>query len=210
MLLVNTTDQPLHPIIIHVPDGASPDEMVKNLKEDLSSGSPDLEIIGAVYLPAGQNRLLTFNFNPGTYMVADFSRDADQSVSFTVPRDNPSKGAPPVGFVNLDYSITSINLSPEELASGAYTWEMTASGAGSPEFQVLKLAENRSREDVEQFLNGTWLQATAPFTLVEAWGPVSPGQKAWIKLNLEPGQYVAAVHQKDKPETFTLLDFSVK
>jgi hypothetical protein len=207
--LANQGSAAVTPVILRLSDEGAVDSVVEALQEGVSSAEGKAVFLGGARVPVDETRKLTFNLRPGFYLVGDFTSPTLRYATFSVGNDNPSKGADPVGFVNVEIDDVSISM-PESIASGAFTWEITNSGQSLHEMQILKLENGVSRRQVLESLQAKGEASAALYTVVDGWASTSPGQTAWIKLDLEPGNYLAVCLLPEHLDAGIAAEFEVK
>ncbi len=108
--------------------------------------------------------------------------------SFTVTGASSTSQVPPQanGQVLLrDFSYVL----PSTIPSGPITLQVTNQGSQPHEMALYQLASGKRMQDVLAFLQ----KPTGPPPFQEAGGiaALAPGSTAWLKLDLQPGNYVA-------------------
>lgn len=78
---------------------------------------------------------------------------------------------------------------PDSLPAGALTVEVINDGPESHEFNIHRLEDGKTANDVLEFLNGAG--GPPPFTPVGGLNGLGTGLKGYAELNLEPGTYIA-------------------
>jgi hypothetical protein len=137
-------------------------------------------------LPQGQYASICFV--AGRDNVPHYMKGMIQSFVVT----NPSNGiqVPPQanGEVQLrDFSYVL----PSTLLPGPMTLKVTNNGQQPHEMTLIKLAPGKSIQDVIAFLSASIPAGPPPFEEAGGMAGISPGSSAWLKLNLEPGNYAA-------------------
>jgi hypothetical protein len=144
-------------------------------------------------LPAGQYVVLNFLAGDETLPRADKAF----ATAFTVTGPANTQQVRPSGAViqvtMRDFSFDT----PDALPSGLLTYRVTNRGAQAHEMVFLRLAAGKTWRDVMAFLQSP-KGRTLPGTVVGGMSALSPGETAWVKMNLAPGTYIILCFLPDK------------
>jgi hypothetical protein len=90
----------------------------------------------------------------------------------------------------LDFAYSA----PESIPAGPQLWEIANNGGQWHMMLVAKLAEGVTPDEAVQAMmqemGGSGPSETPVYELAAAWEPMSEGMRAWIELDLAPGNYV--------------------
>jgi len=160
---------------------------------------------GMLAVQPGRSQEVMLELPAGQYVVLNFLL-ADETLppkgrtlvtSFTV------LGPPTTQQVRLTGAVIQVTMrdfsfdTPDTLPSGLLTYRVTNRGAQAHEMVFLRLAAGKSWRDVMAFLQ-TPKATTLPGTVVGGVSALSPGETAWVKLNLVPGTYIILCFLPDK------------
>ncbi|MCB9139930.1 MAG: hypothetical protein H6642_16425 [Caldilineaceae bacterium] len=186
-----------------VKEGASVEEikaLYANLEENLV---PLLQMLDAMpsFNPiyAGQSARITMDFRTGRFLVVanehveeapppgiqyiwgEFT--ADELVGTTEPQADVT-----VDMADFTYTM------PDEIKAGEQVWEYVNTGDQWHMTALVKLAPGATMDDVmNAIMSEGEPAAPPPFEDVPNAGiaPITPGERAWITVSLEPGTYAA-------------------
>lgn len=150
---------------------------------------------GANIILPGQSGGVILNLPPGQYVSVCFVRGAD-GIShyakgmiqvFTVSAPSaPSSLQPPQAAAEIDMRNFAYTLGT--IPSGLSVIKVTNDGTQGHEVQIVKLAAGKQEADVLAFLKQP--AGPAPFTYAGGMFTLVPGTSGWMKLDLQPGNYV--------------------
>ncbi len=86
---------------------------------------------------------------------------------------------------------------PNTIPAGPVILKVTNQGPQPHELDLLKLAQGKTLEDAKTFLNSNNPAGPPPFTDAGGMGALALGSSAWLKLTLQPGNYVAVCFVPD-------------
>lgn len=149
--------------------------------------APGMTASAVLDLPAGNYVILCLIPSPSDH-VAHHSKGMVKALTVT---DADGGGVEPVTEMSVEMHDFAYNNLPDTLPSGPVYVKLTNSGPESHEFNILKLADGKTVDDVEAFLSGTSAGGPPPFTAVGGANGLTPGIVQYAELNLDPGNYVA-------------------
>lgn len=157
---------------------------------------------GVGSIPGGASRRIVLDMTPGTYVLLSLSAfGADRvpdSAKGMVKRLEVTANTDPVkaGEPAADASVTLDDGAqipvPASAAPGAHTWKLANKGTLPHVLSLGRALPGKTQSDFD-----AWLKAQGsvppPFDPARsfAMGPMSPGQTAWLIVDLEAGDYVA-------------------
>jgi hypothetical protein len=144
-------------------------------------------------LPAGPYVVLNFLPGDGTLPRAGNALVTAFSVSGPVKAQQVPPSGAVIQVTMRDFSFDT----PDTLPSGLLTYQVTNRGAQAHEMVFLRLAAGKTWKDVMAFLQ-TPQATTLPGTVVGGMSALSPGQTAWVKMDLVPGTYIILCFLPDK------------
>src|SRR6266516_2570473 len=171
-------------------------------KNDLKVFSMVTFFGGANALKPGQSQEVILNLTQGNYVAVCVISGADNVphfmkgmiTQFTVSGAATTQVQPPKedGTILLkDFSFVL----PQSLPSGPVTLKVTNQGPQAHEMDIVKLTQGKTIEDLKKLLNSpSASQEGPPPSWIEDAGGMAGlqlGSSAWIKLNLQPGNYAA-------------------
>ncbi len=148
-------------------------------------------------LPEGQYVVL--NFLPGDETLPRAGKALATSFTVVGP-SNTEQVRPPRGDIEVTMRDFSFD-TPDTIKSGLLTYQVTNRGAQAHEMVFLKLDGGKTWKDVMAFLQSPQ-SATLPGSIVGGMSTLSPGETAWVTMNLVPGTYVVLCFLPDKASGF--------
>jgi len=215
VILSNSGSEPHHVQFLRLNDGAT----VAQFEETLMQGEgPALALtkqvggVGAVHpggtasavinLPAGEYILLCFIPSPSD-SVAHHAKGMVKSLTVEAG-ENPA--AEPQADLSVRLKDFSFDM-PASLPGGPLSIQVTNDGPEPHEFNILKLEDGKTAEDVMKFLGGE-AGGPPPFAPVGGINGLDLGVTGYAELDLAPGTYVAIcnIHspKADGHQHFTL------
>jgi hypothetical protein len=177
-------------------------------------GAPDIGWVyratlagGAYDVPPGGQEQVIVDLSPGTwYVVAAEGLYAYQALTVTAGATPAATAPEPPADATIDLQEYAIVGLPEQTTPGRQVWKVTNTGT-QPHF--LELGRSATPLTAAQFLQGLQVfetgtpQAGAPdlsqgITDVPGMDTLSAGQTAWLVIDLEPGNYLAACFFADQ------------
>lgn len=206
----NTGQESRHSILLRLPDDLETDLAVDLGPETEAPPAWLFEATAPGFpgeTPPGERSYAVIDLEPGRYVVID-----DFFATFEVlpgPEATPIPAVDPATEATVDLFEYGYEL-PAGIVPGRQVWEVMNSGAESHEFLLIRSpAPITTEQAMELFMaedeeatptgGGPTLSELAPVGGI-SW--LSPGQTAWIDVDLQPGTYVALCFVPD-PETFT-------
>ena len=198
IILTNSGAEPHHVQFLRLKDGVTPEKFEAALKEGEGPAlgmTTQVGGVGAVHpggkasavinLPGGEYIILCFVPSPSD-SAAHHTKGMIQHLSVQTTGGD----AAPEPTANLTVRLADFAFDmPETLSSGALTIQVINDGPEAHEFNILRLEEGKSVEDVMNFLGGAG--GPPPFTPVGGMNGLDVGATGYAELNLEPGKYIA-------------------
>lgn len=195
--LINNGSVPHQAGIAHLKPGATLEQLQAAL---LQKGPSALALFatplgGANIIPPGQSGEVILDLAPGQYVSVCFVRGADgiphtakgMIQGFTVSAATTQSGLQPPQAV-AEISMRDFAYTLGTMPSGPSVIKVTNNGTQRHELQIVKLAAGKQEADVLNFLKKP--AGSPPFTYAGGMFTLAPGMSAWMKLDLQPGNYV--------------------
>jgi hypothetical protein len=199
VILSNSGQEPHHVQFLRLNDGVTIDQFEQALKQ---AEGPALAMtkqvggVGAIHpggtaqsvinLPAGQYVILCLIPSPSDH-VAHHAKGMIKGL--TVQDAKAATGAEPAANLTVRLQDYTFDL-PAALPAGPLTIKVINAGPEAHEFNLLKLADGKTLEDVTKFLSGE-ASGPPPFAPVGGMNGLGVGVTGYAEVNLEPGKYVA-------------------
>lgn len=153
---------------------------------------------GANVIDSGQQEEVILNLPSGTYASICFVSGSDgvphyakgMISQFNVTGSPNTNAQPPQANGTVTLQDFSFSL-PATIPAGAMTLKVTNNGPQAHEMGIIKLAQGKTISDALNFLNQAAPSGPPPFTDAGGMGALQPGTSAWVKLDLQPGNYAA-------------------
>jgi uncharacterized cupredoxin-like copper-binding protein len=197
---VNTGKEPHQINIGRLNDGVTFDQF-KTALDDKNKGPGAALGLATLYggantVSPGETQEVILNFPAGQYVSICFIAGADNVphymkgmlTQFTVT-GSPGKQDEPKADGNIMLQDFSFAL-PSSIQAGPLTLKVTNNGPQPHEVAILKLAKGVTMQKLLQLLSQPNPPAgPPPFQDAGGLGALKPGSSAWLKLNLQPGNY---------------------
>lgn len=204
LTLVNDGTEPHHAQLLRLKDGVTFEQFETALHEDAPAALTLITVDGGdAPVDPGATTSVVVKLAPGDYVLLCFVPSPDGVQHFdkgmitpitVVPSTVAGTQTEPMaqGTVTLkDFTF----LLPSDIQAGKQTWKVANEGAQPHEFNLMKLAEGKTLDDLH-----AWMAAPngpPPVHNVGGFNGMEPNQTAWMELDLTPGQYVAICHIGD-------------
>jgi hypothetical protein len=172
----------------------------------------DVQMMGGPgFVSGGQNAETTFFLEPGTYLVECYVKTNQifhsynpspdvygMAVEITVT-ENPDSTAAPTPTSSLTISsergieVTGDPASGENIIEVNFEDQSTYQNFVGHDVQLVRLDSNSNPDDIAGWMNWTTpngLETPAPATFIGGTNEIPAGSRAYLHLNLEPGEYM--------------------
>jgi uncharacterized cupredoxin-like copper-binding protein len=202
--LENAGQEPHHVQLVRINDDVSMEQLQAALQQGPEAALPLVTLEGGPGVVApGRSQQVTVNLIPGRYLLLCLVPSPDGvphlAKGMITPLEVMDKGAQAQvpepqadGVVNLlDFSFTL----PVDIKAGSHVWKVTNAGKQPHELALIKLAQGKTMQDVIAFMQAP--SGPPPFEDAGGLQGIDPGESAWVKLDLQAGNYVALCHIPD-------------
>jgi hypothetical protein len=199
VILSNSGKEPHHVQFLRLNDGVTVEQFEQALKQAEGPALAKTKQVGGVgAIHPGGVAQAVINLPAGQYVILCLIPSASDHVAhhakgmikaLTVQDAKGAASAEPTANLTvrlLDYAFDL----PTTLPAGPLTIKVINDGPEAHEFNLLKLAEGKTVEDVTQFLSGE-VSGPPPFAPVGGMNGLDAGVAGYAEVNLEPGKYVA-------------------
>jgi uncharacterized cupredoxin-like copper-binding protein len=199
VILSNSGKEPHHVQFLRLNDGVTVDQFEQALKQAEGPALAKTKQVGGVgAIHPGGIAQSVINLPAGQYVILCLIPSASDHVAhhakgmikaLTVQDAKGAASAEPAANLTvrlLDYAFDL----PTTLPAGPLTIKVINDGPEAHEFNLLKLAEGKTVEDVTKFLSGE-VSGPPPFAPVGGMNGLDAGVTGYAEVNLEPGKYVA-------------------
>lgn len=203
--VVNTGTEDHQAQFVRINDGVTLDQFKEALKKGPEAALPLVTTAGGISaVKPGQSQEITLNLAEGQYAALCFLAGKDN-----IPHTEKGMidyfkvtGPSNVGQVSAPQADIDVVLKdftfglPGTIKSGSHTYKVTNEGPQPHEMAIMKLAPGKTIEDVKVALQSQ-SAGPPPGDFVCGAGALAPGSSAWLKMSLEPGNYVAVCFVPD-------------
>lgn len=184
------SEEVLDPIIFRVKDDVTMDEFMAGVQEGGLAVFQYLNTYGGLVIPPGETQEVMLDLKPGMHgMLA-----AGPPAMFEVTEAAGETAEAPEADVTVDFVDFAYGLTGRPLPAGEHLWQFENLGEQPHVAVVIRIDEETSREEAEELIRGVVLpngdlnpESEADF--VFGWPPMTPGETAWLPIELEPGTY---------------------
>lgn len=187
----NSTQAPSGPIFARLNDGVTQEQFMEALMTDESGMAAIglVTLLGGAQAGPGASVRTVFDLKPGNHIALGFGEGPPQLASFTVAAGSGAAPAAPEAAVNVDLIDFQFTM-PEQIKTGAQTWQIENKGGQWHEMVVVKLNEGVTVQDVlAMMMSETPPEGPPPFEQMAFWAPMSAGERAWTTIDLPAGEY---------------------
>ena len=201
LTLVNNGTQPHQIQLLRINDG-NYNEFLAALKKNGPVGST-LQMVtgagGANTIDPGGKQEVILKLTPGEYASICFVSGSDNVPHFmkgmiqhlTVTGSSDVTQAEPQASTTVTLQDFEIQM-PTSVTGGAITWKVTNNGPQLHEMDILKLHSGVTFDKFKQIMSSENAPSgPPPFDDAGGIAALQTGTSGWIKLNLQPGNYVA-------------------
>ncbi len=196
--MTNVGTDPHQANLARLNQGVTQEQFLAALKKGPEAALPLLTFVGGPNtVDPGQSQEVILNLSPGQYVAICFVSGTDN-----VPQEakgmykffevksssNPAQVSEPTAQGEVLLKDFSFGL-PNHLKAGPVLLKVTNQGSQPHEMTLMKLAPDRSVQDVLAFLEKP--AGPPPFADAGGMGALASGMSGWVKLNLTAGDYVA-------------------
>lgn len=187
----NSGQAPHGPMFARLNEGVTLEQFMQTLQED-ESGASAVALVtllgGGQATPGGSVRQV-IDFKAGDHIALDFGQGPPLITSFAVAAGEGAAAAEPMAAVSADLLDFAFAL-PDQVKAGEQTWKIENKGGQWHEMAIFKLNEGATVADVMAMMSQEEPpEGPPPFEQIAFWAPMSAGEKAWVTLDLDPGEY---------------------
>ena len=195
--LTNNGKEPHHVQFLRLNDGVTMAQFQEALKQGEGPALALVKQMGGVGAVApGLSASAVLKLTAGNYVILCFVPAPDKAPHFAhgmiLPMTVVDTGSSPAGEPKANVDVTlkdyAFNL-PPALPAGETVFKVTNEGPEPHEFNLLRLAEGKSKEDVLKWLETP--DGPPPFMPVGGMNGLEPGSTGYANYKFEPGNYAA-------------------
>ena len=185
--IANNTDAPTAPMFARLNEGVTAEQFAEAIAGDPFAALELVALYGGIEIAPNSSESLTIAFAPGTQVLVDFASEAPEAPSFVVA--DGEAGAEPE--TNVEVNLLDFAFSfPLQLEAGEQTWLVENEGTQWHEFGIAKIDDSMSVADLRTMISGITTGEAEPEGDLFFFAPMTPGERVWLNMDLEPGTYV--------------------
>lgn len=184
----NNSDAPTAPIFARLNDGVTAEQFAEAMATDPFTALELVALYGGIEIAPNSSQTITFAFVPGTQVLIDFAAEVPALPSFEVV-DGDAEGVAPEADVEVNLLDFAFSF-PLQLEAGEQTWLVENEGTQWHEFGIAKIDDSMSVADLRTMISGITTGEAEPEGDQFFFAPMTPGERAWLSMDLEPGTYV--------------------
>ena len=192
----NNTEAPIIPVPTRFNEGVTLDDFMEALSQGEEAVLPLISLLGGQTIMPGTTVDVIYDLTPGNYVFAVFAGfdEAPGVYPFTVADEEGDGASMPEADLEVNLVDFAFGI-PLEIAAGAHTVHLENRGEQWHEMFIGRVDETLTMSEIHERLAQALAEATAEEPLegieeVAFWFPMSPGEQAWLTLDLEPGTYL--------------------
>lgn len=190
----NAGEAPLFPILLRLAEDVTLDDFFGGMAEGPDAIPNFGTLEGGVMVFPQDSAIVTYNFEPGEYVLMNLFTEEPQVATFSVADSGVSEIVEPehdvlVGLYDFAFGI------PLEIPAGDNVWRVENFGMQWHEMAIIPIDPEMSINEVRMML-----MAESEDLPAYTWSPSSEGEVAWLNVELEPGTYAVACFLPDISE----------
>ena len=185
----NTGAESSSPMFARLNEGVSLDDFKKTLAKQADEEIALASWLGGAEVAPGGSLRVVYDLEVGHYIAVGGSYEQPVVVPVEVKGSgSPDLAAPPaeveVKMAEFAYVM------PHQVKAGSHIWSFENTGKEMHTFDIIKLHEGKTLDDLMALARAEELPDEMPFDFIGGWGGMSAGERAWAPLDLLPGEYM--------------------
>ncbi len=198
LTLQNDTEIDFQPAIARFVEGATMEDFMAAMQaQDFAGMLATVSVLGSPSVKPGEAVDVTYDLAAGDYVFLNFAPAAPPTIlPFTVAENEGE----PVEAPEEDVEIQMVDFAfamPIELTTEEVVWKFTNAGEQTHEMVVFSVEEDDTVDSVSEAMMEAMMAATPgarpewPYEDAFSFVGISPGETAWMNVELAPGTYAA-------------------
>lgn len=208
--LTSTADAPLTINLARLNDDVTLEQFMQAFQEDAIGAVSLVRLLGGIDVVAGEDRTFSVNLDEGTHIAIGFG-ETEGPPLVTPFQAGAAEGdlVPPESVASVDMQDFAFVM-PDRVPAGEQVWEVTNSGSQWHEYVIVRGEEGLTQEQLmEMLMAEEEPEGPPPFEVVDYFGPISEGERAWVQVDLEPGNYFAICFLPDAASGTSHVDLGM-
>jgi hypothetical protein len=207
LTLQNESEAPFAPILARFNEDKGMPDLMGAMQGGLAEGLAVVTVLGNPDLLPGDSYDVTYDLLAGDYVLIAFNQAGPPTIlPFTVAENadaDPEATREPIAADVVAQMGDFVFAVPSEIEAGAQTWQIENVGEQAHHLLVYAVEADVTLEDataafMDALMNATGGPPQMPYENVFTWGVMSPGERTYIELELEPGTYVIVCFLPDQ------------
>lgn len=196
--LQNDTEIDFQPTLARFIEGATMEDFMAAMQaQDFAGMLATVSALGSATAKPGESIDITYDLIAGDYLLLNFSPAGPPTLlPFTVSEHEGEAVETPEADVEIVMVDFAFGL-PSEMITGDAVWHFSNAGEQIHEIVIFSVEEDATVEGVTTAVMEAMMAATPgtppemPYEEVFSFVGISPGENAWMTVNLAPGTYAA-------------------
>lgn len=189
----NTSEGPFIGVLLRLNDGVTLDDLLASMAGNPMGMLPLVSLRGGPGVMPGQARSVTYNLDPGEYVLANFAGEKPQTASITVADEIDVKHEQPRADFNLALVDFGYGL-PSTIPAGEKLWRIENTGQQWHEVAIAPVKPGTTIVDVKAMLAKGESAGLQQLPLLM---PMDGGKVVWMTIDLQPGTYAIICNLPD-------------
>ena len=174
-------------------EGVSYDDITALLASDAPDGSKFDQMVTSL---GGGDRSTIYNLTPGQYM-AYFTGNIEGAPPISgliTVKDEGNTAVAPTADITVEMQEFAF-IMPDEIKAGKHLWQISNKGKQVHHMLIFQLPQGVTTNDIITWVSADEPSGPPPFlnpdgpTIGGGFESISPGQRAWVEIDLPPGEY---------------------
>ena len=196
----NIAEAPLFGLMARLDADATMDDFMGALMGIMGGDAgivPPATFTGAPAAMPGTTQSATYNLAAGNYVLLNVAGEEPQIATFVVEGEAAEIDVEPEADLTVALVDFAFGL-PVELPAGEQTWLIENLGDQWHELIVIPVPDGTTLEDAMSLLMAGEDDGEGGMPEFAAvWSPMSAGERAWVRVGLEPGTYLVSCFIED-------------
>lgn len=195
----NAGEAMLFAMMARLNEDVTMDDFMGALMQGPENAIPLVTLKGSPAAMPGESQVVTYHLEAGQYVLMNMGGEEPQIANFVVEGETADASAE----LESDLAVTLVDFAfglPTTLPAGEQTWLIENAGEQWHEMAVIPVPDGMTLEEVMPMLMAMEEEAEGDGGMPELamlWSPISPGENAWVAVDLAPGMYLVGCFLED-------------